>query len=123
MDSNTPNDGRQFVGTPNECGNSEGLELIRKSLKKIQIDEEKRQGKMAGGEPSHIFVIFGASGDLDLFKGFPNQLKAFRVATFIWRTNELASIIWRIRIHLFGVVVYRCVLEDICGSTKVSTRY
>ena len=71
MDSNTPNDGRQFIGTPNECGNSEGLELIRKSLKKIQIDEEKRQGKMAGGEPSHIFVIFGASGDLAKKKIYP----------------------------------------------------
>jgi len=55
----------------NDEGNLEGLELIRKSLKKIQVDEEKRCGKMSGGEPTHIFVVFGASGDLAKKKIYP----------------------------------------------------
>ena len=56
---------------PLDDGTLEGLELIRKSLKKIQIDEEKRCGKMTGGEPTHIFVVFGASGDLAKKKIYP----------------------------------------------------
>ena len=55
----------------NDEGNLEGLELIRKSLKKIQVDEEKRCGKMSGGEPTHIFVVFGATGDLAKKKIYP----------------------------------------------------
>ena len=56
---------------PLDDGTLEGLELIRKSLKKIQIDEEKRCGKTTGGEPTHIFVVFGASGDLAKKKIYP----------------------------------------------------
>ena len=73
--------GSNKVGSSSDpigSGNSEGLELIRKSLKKIQIDEEKRQGKMAGGEPSHIFVIFGASGDLAKKKIYPTLWALFK---------------------------------------------
>ena len=62
----------------NEEGNLEGLELIRKSLKKIQVDEQKRCGKMTGGEPTHVFVVFGASGDLAKKKIYPTLWAIFK---------------------------------------------
>lgn len=61
-----------------EEGNLEGLELIRKSLKKIQIDEEKRCGRMSGGDPTHIFVVFGASGDLAKKKIYPTLWNIYK---------------------------------------------
>merc|ERR1711899_123122 len=50
-------------------GNSEGLELLRKSLKTVAPDH----GGNSNGEvsPSHIFVVFGASGDLAKKKIYP----------------------------------------------------
>ena len=62
----------------NSTGNDEGLELLRKSLKKIQIDEDKRCGRMSGGEPTHIFVVFGASGDLAKKKIYPTLWAIFK---------------------------------------------
>ena len=62
----------------NEEGNLEGLELIRKSLKKIQVDEQKRCGKMTSGEPTHVFVVFGASGDLAKKKIYPTLWAIFK---------------------------------------------
>ena len=51
--------------------NLEGLELIRNSLRKIQLDMSPKRGEMPGGEPTHIFVVFGASGDLAKKKIYP----------------------------------------------------
>ena len=65
--------GSKSKGSSSDVGecNNEGLELIRKSLRKIQTDEEKKYGKMTSGDPTHIFVVFGASGDLAKKKIYP----------------------------------------------------
>ena len=55
-----------------EEGNPEGLELLRKSLKKVQV---------TAGEPadsSNVFVVFGASGDLAKKKIYPTLWALFR---------------------------------------------
>merc|ERR1711899_208189 len=57
-------------------GNSEGLELLRKSLKTVAPDH----GGNSNGEvsPSHIFVVFGASGDLAKKKIYPTLWSLFK---------------------------------------------
>lgn len=50
-----------------EDGNPEGLELLRKSL----ISVRKEAGHDTVGDASHIFVVFGASGDLAKKKIYP----------------------------------------------------
>ena len=59
-----------------EQGNSEGLELLRKSLKTVAPDH----GGNSNGEvsPSHIFVVFGASGDLAKKKIYPTLWSLFK---------------------------------------------
>ena len=67
-----------------ECGDCEDLEAIRsRKLKvvvvdKVQIDADKGQGKMSGVEPTHVFVIFGASGDLAKKKIYPTLWMLFK---------------------------------------------
>merc|ERR1712142_435135 len=50
-----------------EFGNSEGLELLRKSLKHIRAEGSNDNVD----EHTHIFVVFGASGDLAKKKIYP----------------------------------------------------
>lgn len=62
-------------------GNPEGLELLRKSLKKVQIETELHDGEISSGEiadSSNVFVVFGASGDLAKKKIYPTLWALFR---------------------------------------------
>ena len=54
-------------------GNPEGLDLLRKSLKSVR--EEIRD---ESEEASHIFVVFGASGDLAKKKIYPTLWALFK---------------------------------------------
>ena len=53
-------------------GNAEGLKILRESLKKVQISTE------APADASHVFVVFGASGDLAKKKIYPTLWALFR---------------------------------------------
>merc|ERR1719450_749806 len=53
-------------------GNAEGLKLLRESLKKVQISNN------SGGTASHVFVVFGASGDLAKKKIYPTLWALYR---------------------------------------------
>lgn len=53
-------------------GNPEGLRLLRESLKKVQISH------LDDWEESHVFVVFGASGDLAQKKIYPTLWALFR---------------------------------------------
>ena len=58
----------------NECpeGNAEGLKILRESLKKVQITAS------SPSDASHVFVVFGASGDLAKKKIYPTLWALFR---------------------------------------------
>jgi len=58
-----------------EQGNSEGLELLRKSLKTINPEHRVSNGEASA---SHIFVVFGASGDLAKKKIYPALWSLFK---------------------------------------------
>ena len=53
-------------------GNAEGLKILRESLKKVQISTE------TPADASHVFVVFGASGDLAKKKIYPTLWALFR---------------------------------------------
>ena len=53
-------------------GNAEGLELLRKSLKTVQAETADT------GDASHVFVVFGASGDLAKKKIYPTLWALFK---------------------------------------------
>jgi len=53
-------------------GNAEGLKLLRESLKKVQISSSTAK------DASHVFVVFGASGDLARKKIYPTLWALFR---------------------------------------------
>ena len=59
---------------PNDCqeGNAEGLKLLRDSLKKVQISSDTPK------DASHVFVVFGASGDLARKKIYPTLWALYR---------------------------------------------
>ena len=58
----------------NECpeGNAEGLKILRESLKKVQITAS------SPSDATHVFVVFGASGDLAKKKIYPTLWALFR---------------------------------------------
>jgi len=56
-----------------EEGNSEGLELLRQSLNSVKKNNEASDAKAA-----HIFVVFGASGDLAKKKIYPTLWALFK---------------------------------------------
>jgi len=56
-----------------EEGNSEGLELLRQSLHHVKRETEAENTKAA-----HIFVVFGASGDLAKKKIYPTLWALFK---------------------------------------------
>ena len=58
----------------NECpeGNAEGLKILRESLKKVQITTS------SPSDATHVFVVFGASGDLAKKKIYPTLWALFR---------------------------------------------
>ena len=58
----------------NECpeGNAEGLKILRESLKKVQISAD------LPSDSTHVFVVFGASGDLAKKKIYPTLWALFR---------------------------------------------
>jgi len=56
-------------------GNAEGLELLRKSLKTINPEHRVSNGEASA---SHIFVVFGASGDLAKKKIYPTLWSLFK---------------------------------------------
>ena len=53
-------------------GNAEGLKLLRESLKKVQISSSTAK------DASHVFVVFGASGDLAKKKIYPTLWALYR---------------------------------------------
>merc|ERR1712110_1046138 len=53
-------------------GNAEGLKILRESLKKVQISAE------TPADATHVFVVFGASGDLAKKKIYPTLWALFR---------------------------------------------
>ena len=53
-------------------GNAEGLKLLRESLKKVQISSS------TATDASHVFVVFGASGDLARKKIYPTLWALYR---------------------------------------------
>jgi len=53
-------------------GNAEGLKILRESLKKVQISVE------TPSDATHVFVVFGASGDLAKKKIYPTLWALFR---------------------------------------------
>ena len=57
-----------------ESCNQKGLELLLKSLKKIQIEQNDDK------DASYVFVVFGASGDLAKKKIYPTLWMLFRYA-------------------------------------------
>ena len=54
-------------------GNAEGLELLRRSLKTVRQDTDE-----GGDDASHVFVVFGASGDLAKKKIYPTLWALFK---------------------------------------------
>ena len=56
-----------------EQGNAEGLELLRRSLKTVRQDTDE-----ASDDASHVFVVFGASGDLAKKKIYPTLWNLFK---------------------------------------------
>ena len=54
-------------------GNAEGLKLLRDSLKKVQISSSS-----TAADASHVFVVFGASGDLARKKIYPTLWALYR---------------------------------------------
>jgi glucose-6-phosphate 1-dehydrogenase len=58
----------------NDCpeGNPEGLKLLRESLKKVELSSSSSR------EGSHVFVVFGASGDLARKKIYPTLWALYR---------------------------------------------
>merc|ERR1711988_900834 len=65
---------RKMPVVENECpeGNAEGLKILRESLKKVQISVE------TPSDATHVFVVFGASGDLAKKKIYPTLWALFR---------------------------------------------
>ena len=59
-----------------EDGNPEGLDLLRKSLKCVR--EENSSCENDTESASHIFVVFGASGDLAKKKIYPTLWALFK---------------------------------------------
>ena len=59
-----------------EDGNPEGLDLLRKSLKCVR--EENNSCENDTESASHIFVVFGASGDLAKKKIYPTLWALFK---------------------------------------------
>jgi len=53
-------------------GNTEGLELLRESLKKVDLSSRSSEAA------SHVFVVFGASGDLARKKIYPTLWALYR---------------------------------------------
>ena len=53
-------------------GNPEGLKLLRESLKKVELCSS------SSTEGSHVFVVFGASGDLARKKIYPTLWALYR---------------------------------------------
>ena len=53
-------------------GNAEGLKILRESLKKVQVSVE------TPSDATHVFVVFGASGDLAKKKIYPTLWALFR---------------------------------------------
>ena len=53
-------------------GNAEGLQMLRESLKKVQIS------RSTAADASHVFVVFGASGDLARKKIYPTLWALYR---------------------------------------------
>merc|ERR1711976_329202 len=52
--------------------NAEGIELLRRSLRKVQVDLHEDK------DATHIFVVFGASGDLAKKKIYPTLWALFK---------------------------------------------
>merc|ERR1711988_2072879 len=65
---------RRMPVVENECpeGNAEGLKILRESLKKVQISAD------TPSDATHVFVVFGASGDLAKKKIYPTLWALFR---------------------------------------------
>ena len=59
-----------------EDGNPEGLDLLRQSLKCVR--EENSRENADTESSSHIFVVFGASGDLAKKKIYPTLWALFK---------------------------------------------
>ena len=86
MDSNTVGSESDRLG----CGDRQDLDEIRsRKLKVVVVDKVQIDGivdstvggiqdKMSGVEPTHIFVIFGASGDLAKKKIYPTLWMLFK---------------------------------------------
>ena len=55
----------------NGC-NAEGIELLRQSLRKVQTELHESE------DATHVFVVFGASGDLAKKKIYPTLWALFR---------------------------------------------
>jgi hypothetical protein len=55
-------------------GNPEGLQLLRESLRKVQLESPDKVARAAG----HTFVVMGASGDLARKKIYPTLWALFR---------------------------------------------
>merc|ERR1712066_74297 len=55
-------------------GNPEGLQLLRESLRKVQLESPDKVAREAG----HTFVVMGASGDLARKKIYPTLWALFR---------------------------------------------
>ena len=53
-------------------GNAEGLKLLRDSLRKVQLSSPP------SNDSSHVFVVFGASGDLAKKKIYPTLWALYR---------------------------------------------
>lgn len=62
---------RSAQNAPQE-GNAEGLKLLRDSLKKVQLSSPPSK------DSSHVFVVFGASGDLAKKKIYPTLWALYR---------------------------------------------
>ena len=59
-----------------EDGNPEGLDLLRKSLKCVREENVSSENDIESS--SHIFVVFGASGDLAKKKIYPTLWALFK---------------------------------------------
>lgn len=85
-----------------EDGNPEGLELLRKSLKSVREESHDTSADAS----SHIFVVFGASGDLAKKKIYPTLWALFKEKLLPPQTR------------IVGYARSKLTVEDIRGKCK-----
>merc|ERR1719341_1028638 len=105
-------------------GNPEGLQLLRESLRKVQLESPDKVAREAG----HTFVVMGASGDLARKKIYPTLWALFRdklipTGTVIYGYARSKLTIEEIRSKCSKTVVAKAGEEEMLEQFWASNHY